>query len=518
MMLSYNGLLFDSGMRCIRQPDGSELAFTRQERSLLLELTRRPGNIVSRQELVEVLSQTGRSASLRNVDFLVNRLRQRLGDDARAPRFVATQYGEGYVWIARADPTSLDAYVVIGPVRGDTDHHLAQNFMRSFPGHLASFFGRQKPVVVELDFSASSSGSWVYGVEVSLVVENDILHAALAMRGQGATRTVSTLRCAMSGGDVALEAIAAARWARGAIWRHIAYPDDLRLTAPSDVPLEVRLQQASRALVAPTQMWRAGEEQLKLARQQSPDDPSLAILWSLNQLARLIHWPLDAGLREQGAVEALEAEIERQVLGNLDAVEDVPLLKLAAAKMLFFINRGHHELAEQLADEAFASSTAFAAAFATQGQLLMCGGRIGEAVRIYDRGLELSEFGSEFQAYLLVLKATALMALGDRQGVGRVAAELFSARPASRELSLFFASDESALDPVQQIMLGAIAPEQARLMLLHLLHTSARHFRAAGHRANVLSGLTGLLAAHFGPGVVPSAVAAILAARDTDTI
>jgi hypothetical protein len=53
---------------------------------------------------------------------------------------------------------------------------------------------------------------------------------------------------------------------------------------------------------------------------------------------------------------------------------------------------------------------------------------------------------------------------------------------------------------------------------LHLLHTSARHFRATGHRANVLSGLAGLLAAHFGPGVVPSEVAAILAARDTDTI
>src|SRR5690606_13703129 len=149
-------------------------------------------------------------------------------------------------------------------------------------------------------------------------------------------------------------------------------------------------------------------QQLRQARQQSPNDPSLAVLWALNQLARLIHWPPDPALREPGAVAALEDEIEREVLGHLNGIEAVPLLKLAAAKMLFFINRGHQALAEQVADEAFASSTAFAAAFATRGQSLMCAGRIEEAIRLYDRGLELSEFGSEFQAYLLVLKATAL--------------------------------------------------------------------------------------------------------------
>src|SRR5690606_9754775 len=243
------------------------------------------------------------------------------------------------------------------------------------------------------------------------------LHAALAMRGHGDSRPIGTLRCAMTAGDAVVEAIAATRWARSTIWRHIAYPAEPRLTAPSDIPLEVRLQQASRALVAPAQLWREGEEQLKLARQEAPDDPSLSVLWSLNQLARLIHWPPAPALQLEGAREALDIEIERQVLGNLDAVENMPLLKLAAAKMLFFINRGHHDLAEQLADEAFSSSTAFAAAFATRGQLLMCAGRIAEALQLYDRGLELSEFGSEFQAYLLVLKATALMALGDRHRV-----------------------------------------------------------------------------------------------------
>ena len=52
----------------------------------------------------------------RNIDFLVNRLRKRLGDNARKPRFIATQYGEGYVWLAapvRQEP--LSAFLLIGP-------------------------------------------------------------------------------------------------------------------------------------------------------------------------------------------------------------------------------------------------------------------------------------------------------------------------------------------------------------------------------------------------------------------
>ncbi|NMA99433.1 MAG: winged helix-turn-helix transcriptional regulator [Phyllobacteriaceae bacterium] len=510
-MLSYNGLTFDPAMRCIHQSDGGEIAFTRQERVLLLELTRRPGTIVSREELAVVLSRTGRSTSVRNVDFLVNRLRQRLGDNARAPRFVGTQYGEGYVWIARTDPVPLDAFIVIGPVRGDVEAKLAREFMRNFSAHLTSFFGRDRPVMLQPEIGSGASTGFDYGIEVTLLEEGRMLHCALAMRTGKGGRIVSTHRAAVGAQSVVTGAITASRWARGAVWRHIAVPDDPGLTAPSDVPLEIRLQEASRALVRPTQMWREGEAQLRQARATFPNDPTLTMLWALNQLSRLIHWPPDPALTQPGAITALEDEIEREVLAHLHHVEDNPLLKLAAAKMLFFINRGHHALAEKLADEAFASSTAFAAAFATRGQLLMCAAQLDEAIRIYDKGLELSAFGSEFQAYLLVLKATALMAADQQQAVARVAEELFTARPAGRELALFFASDPLQLDAGQQAILAALTPEQGRLMLLHLHHTSARHFRQKHHRANVLAGLAHVLQHRFGPEVVPPQLASLLA-------
>ncbi|MBJ6986636.1 hypothetical protein JG620_04535 [Devosia sp. MC521] len=156
----------------------------------------------------------------------------------------------------------------------------------------------------------------------------------------------------------------------------------------------------------------------------------------------------------------MQDEIESLVFGHLQATEDNPLLKLAAAKMLFFINRGHHEFAEQLAEEAFAESTAFAAAYATRAQLYMCAGQLEEALRLYDLGLELAEFGTEFYAYLLILKCTALMAGGRRAEVQATTLELFQAWPHAQAIALFFISPLQSMTPEQETMLATLTPER----------------------------------------------------------
>jgi len=48
------------------------------------------------------------------------------------------------------------------------------------------------------------------------------------------------------------------------------------------------------------------------------------------------------------------------VLEYLPAIKTSPLLMLAAAKLLYFINRGHLDLAEDLAERAFARTSDFA--------------------------------------------------------------------------------------------------------------------------------------------------------------
>ncbi|WZB77456.1 tetratricopeptide repeat protein [Achromobacter insuavis] len=91
---------------------------------------------------------------------------------------------------------------------------------------------------------------------------------------------------------------------------------------------------------------------------------------------------------------ALEPQIEALVFQALPHVRDNPMLALAAAKLLCFVSHGHLELAEALAEEAFARSTAFASAFAVLGQLRLNRGRLREAIDYFDQGIELAEAGS----------------------------------------------------------------------------------------------------------------------------
>jgi hypothetical protein len=67
--------------------------------------------------------------------------------------------------------------------------------------------------------------------------------------------------------------------------------------------------------------------------------------------------------------DELESEIEATVLDCLPAIESNPLLMLAAAKLLYFVHRGHLDLAEDLAERAFARTADFAAALPVMGQL-----------------------------------------------------------------------------------------------------------------------------------------------------
>lgn len=104
----YGDLVFEESLVFARRGE-EELRFTRQERALLSLFIRHSRQILRRSQILDALNYAGSDSSDRTVDFLVNRLRHKLRDDARAPRFIATQYGEGYIWIAApAPPDSPD--------------------------------------------------------------------------------------------------------------------------------------------------------------------------------------------------------------------------------------------------------------------------------------------------------------------------------------------------------------------------------------------------------------------------
>lgn len=98
--LCFAELVFDGDFLSAARPRERRVRFTRSERAVLAALIRNPRRILTRNQLLDAISGIGSDSAERSIDFLINRLRAKLGDDARSPRFIATQYGEGYVWIA----------------------------------------------------------------------------------------------------------------------------------------------------------------------------------------------------------------------------------------------------------------------------------------------------------------------------------------------------------------------------------------------------------------------------------
>lgn len=115
------GVRLASDFSFAETPGGDRVAFTRSERRALAVLAPHPDRLVTRDQILDALAGPGSDKSDRNIDFLINRLRRKLSDDARDPHYIATRYGEGYVWIggpAGIDADYASAYLIVGPLRG----------------------------------------------------------------------------------------------------------------------------------------------------------------------------------------------------------------------------------------------------------------------------------------------------------------------------------------------------------------------------------------------------------------
>lgn len=75
---------------------GAALDLTAYEFDLLLALAEGAGRVLSREQLMEKARGSADEAFDRSIDVHVSRLRQKLGDDPKRPRFIATVRGVGY--------------------------------------------------------------------------------------------------------------------------------------------------------------------------------------------------------------------------------------------------------------------------------------------------------------------------------------------------------------------------------------------------------------------------------------
>lgn len=79
---------------------GRELALTTYEFALLRVLAERSGRVLTREQLMQLVRGSTDEAFDRSIDVHISRLRQKLEDDPRHPRFLKTIRGVGYVLVS----------------------------------------------------------------------------------------------------------------------------------------------------------------------------------------------------------------------------------------------------------------------------------------------------------------------------------------------------------------------------------------------------------------------------------
>jgi DNA-binding response OmpR family regulator len=94
--LRVGALQLHFGTREARLAD-KPLSLTQFEFELLAVLARSAGRVLSRDYLMETLRGTEFDVFDRSIDVHVSRLRYKLGDDSKQPRFIKTVRGVGYV-------------------------------------------------------------------------------------------------------------------------------------------------------------------------------------------------------------------------------------------------------------------------------------------------------------------------------------------------------------------------------------------------------------------------------------
>jgi two-component system OmpR family response regulator len=101
--LTARGLVLETATRRLRM-NGDDVALTTAEFELLRILLENRGRVLSREQILHSLGTDAGEVFDRSVDMLISRLRTKLGDDPRSPRFVATVRGVGYQFVGADDP------------------------------------------------------------------------------------------------------------------------------------------------------------------------------------------------------------------------------------------------------------------------------------------------------------------------------------------------------------------------------------------------------------------------------
>lgn len=96
--ITFGDWRLDTTGRHLLDAENTQVALSGAEYRLLRVFLDHPQRVLTRDQLLNLTQGRDADAFDRSIDLLISRLRQRLGDDAREPRYIKTLRSEGYVF------------------------------------------------------------------------------------------------------------------------------------------------------------------------------------------------------------------------------------------------------------------------------------------------------------------------------------------------------------------------------------------------------------------------------------
>ena len=507
---SYGDFDFDTGYVQGRRREGTTVAFTRSESRVIDYLIRNNGRVVARSQILDALSDEGSDKNDRNVDFIINRLRRKLGDNPKVPRYIATQYGGGYAWVAPPVDRRLlaaGADVVIGPLRGLRHLHdaeaAARNFANQFLHQFRGVYGADRTVVFDPDcppLAAFPANPPKIGIALNFFRVGRSLDCVVHASAFQSGHTYSLTRHAIptdTGNDGAAGTTGrlVAQLASD-IWKA------LTMTASTAAPLPVAMHNASQSLRGAQPGWSESNRSLAELAARNPHDHAVQIMLAVNIHSKYVQHGLELFAAEADTCADDEARIEALVTANLPFVEQDPFLAASAAELLYFLGGGYRQPAIDLIERISMSTNAVAPMLVIMGPIRYFSGHVAEGLLALDQALDLADPGSELEVYILCLKCQALMAVDDRTALDVVLARLYALRPTIQFVYDILYGREDAPSPQAVMAMQNMTLAQARGMLIFADYLCGRLFDNPQHRRNTLRAPLALLGGHFGPALL----------------
>jgi hypothetical protein len=504
---------FDERFLSAVTDDEIQVHFTKAETRLLQYFVQYPNQIRSRAQLLDAVSLGNEEKLDRSIDFLINRLRKKLGDNAKNPSFIATRYGEGYIWLAaetKKQALPPNCHAVVGPVHGlnhigkfrGSAEHFSQQFHKLFQNH----FSDNLAVAFDPDCPGagrSEEGGPEIGIELSFVLAGDLLDCVFRGYSFRSDNTVFAKRLSVTGvTSLDIETIA------DEISKVLR--TGLATDAKAQVPLAVGMIEAGKTFTGIKGHWSENDQGLRTQVKTNPTDYRAKIMLATNIHTKYLQDSVQIFSSNADPRKDDEDEIEKLVTESLPHLQSEPSFLLPAAKLLFFIDRGYNDMAVKMAERLHKESTTLAASLPVVGQMSVFVGRNEEGQRAIDQALELCEPGSQYEIYLMILKCEALAAVADHDALDQILDEVCARVPQIEVLmQILFTCSERPSKIAQQALVN-MSPAQAKGMLMLTHYVYGRLLKDPEHRANAYRTPVSLFTRQFGPNIIPDEVRQVL--------